>query len=192
MSFAFASYPRLEIPEGRVKKITRKSDGLVLWEAGYINMVPLSINADGSIYNGGLGYKDGYRIRSGGAEGESGNAVCTGFIPFKKGDVLRIYPAFVGRNTDNAINFADASFTNLGQNTATGSSYGICGTNDALWDAALKNAVDGVSVVDISNIPNAGDVAYVRITNFYGTSSGQTSPISSGAELIVTVNEEIT
>jgi len=192
MSFDFSQFPRLEIGGKRVKKIARKSDGQVLWTAGYINMVPLSINADGTIYNGGLGYKEGYRVRSGGAEGESDNAVCTGFIPFKKGDILRIYPAFIGRNTDNAINFADASFTNLGQNTASGASYGICGTNESLWDAAMANVVNGVTVVDISNIPNAGDVAYVRITNFYGTASGQTSPISSGAELIVTVNEEIT
>ena len=193
MSFDFSQFPRLEIGGKRVKQITRKSDGLVLWSAGYINMVPLSTTDDGvTIYNGGLGYKNGYRIRSGGAEAAADNAVCTGFIPFKTGDVLRIYPAFIGRNTDNAINFADASFTNLGQRVDVGGGYGICTTNSALW-GACETVVNGVSVVDISNIPNAGDVAYVRITNIYGqTGDGTQSPISSGAELIVTINEEIT
>lgn len=190
MSLDFSLFPRLEIGGKRVKQIVRKSDGQVLWTAGYINMVPLSIDSSGAIYNG-TGYKEGYRIRSGGAEAESADAVCTGFIPYKQGDILRIYPAFIGRNTENTINFADASFTNLGQRTDSGATYGICSTNANLW-TACETAVDGVSVVDISDIPNAGDVAYVRITNCYGTlGDGTQSAINSGAELIVTVNEEI-
>lgn len=190
MSIHFADYVRLSIPEGSVTKITRKSDGVVLWSKGYVNQVPISIDADGSIYNG-CGYKEGYRIRSGGAESSYSGAVCTGFIPFRQGDILRIYPAFTGRNTDNAINFADSSFANLGQVTNVGACYGICATDTAIWQA-VDSEVDGVTVIDISAATNAAEVAYIRVTNIYGEANdGEESAIASGAELIVTVNEEI-
>lgn len=163
-------------------------NGVQVWKSGPKNWVKYSTEADGvTIYNGGLGYKDGYRVRSGGAEGAQVTASCIGFIPFKKGDVLRIYPAFTGMNAVNAINFADASFTNLGQRTDNGGCYGICSTNSNLWKEC-ETAVDGVSVVDISDIPNAGDVAYVRISNNIGDIGHK---ITTGADMIVTVNEEI-
>lgn len=182
----FSVIKALTIPEGEVTKI--EANGVVLWQAvTYKNWAKYSTEADGTtIYNNGLGYKDGYRVRSGGAEAAHDTATCTGFIPFKKGDILRIYPTFTGQNTQNAINFSDASRTNIGQQTAT-SSYGICQANQSLWLASVNNVVDGVTVVDISNIPNANDVAYVRVTHYI---SKYTS-ISSGAEMIITVNEEI-
>lgn len=156
-----------------------------LWEkpTSYTNQVPISINADGSIYNG-CGYKDGYRVRSGGAESESTYATCAGFIPFKNGDTLRIYPAFMERNVDNTINFADATFTNLGQITDSGGGYGICQGKQSIYDSVV---IDGVSTLTYSDDFDA-NIAYVRITNnIYKDTSG----ISSGSEMIVTVNEEI-
>lgn len=101
-------------------------NGVHVW-TGYKNWVKYSTESDGvTIYNNGLGYKDGYRVRSGGAEVEQGSTTsCTGFIPFKKGDVLRIYPQFHGLNIVNAINYANASFQNIGQATGSGG-YGIC------------------------------------------------------------------
>ena len=71
----FTGVKAITIPEGKVKKIT--SNGVVLWKGGHTNLVPLSTEADGvTIYNGGLGYKNGYRIRSGGAEGATGVGSC--------------------------------------------------------------------------------------------------------------------
>ena len=186
MSFDFASYPRLEIPEGRVKKITRQSDGLVLWEAGYINMVPLSINADGTIYNG-TGYKNGCRVRSGGAEGEMANAACTGFIPVRGGDVVRIYGwtrYSASGNAANAINAADSAFTNLGQ--IGNSNYGIfAGAYAAYNNSTIADGADGISTWVVP--PASSGVAYIRVSGFGGDSSGG----APGARLIVTVNEEI-
>ena len=54
------------------------------------NRVNLSINPDGTIYNGGLGYKRGYRLRSGGAEVEFETGMCSGYIEVKPGDVVVI------------------------------------------------------------------------------------------------------
>lgn len=188
MSLNFADYVRLDIPEGRVKQITRKSDGLVLWKAGYVNQVPLSIDADGTIYNNGLGYKDGYRVRSGGAESVQSYGSVTGYIPLKIGDTLRIWPPFDGGNTHNTINFYDASFTNLGQVTDFGVGYGICSGKYALYKTAV---VDGASTLTLTSEHDAS-IRYVRITNRIGTTEGVAPVVTTGADMIVTINEEIT
>lgn len=183
----FTGVKAITIPEGKVKKITRKSDGAVLWKSGYKNWMKYSTEADGkTIYNGGLGYKNGYRIRSGGAESESTNASCTGFIPFKKGDKLYIYPPFEGLNTQNAINFADKTFTNLGQVVDTGGGYGICSSKPSAFKTSVIN---GVSVLDLSEntVQGVENIAYVRVTNNLLNSLG----ITSGADMIITKNEEI-
>ena len=178
-------FKSLAVPEGKVKKIT--SGGAVLWKSGPKNWVKYSTEADGvTIYNGGLGYKDNYRVRSGGAEQQTDGITITGFIPFVKGDKLYIYPPFTGGNTDNTINFYDASFACLGQITDGGSSYGICVNNGSKFKTKVVN---GVSVLDLSDNTASGvsDIRYVRI----GNNIESASPISSGADMIVTVNEEI-
>jgi hypothetical protein len=184
----FANLKSLTIPEGEVKEIY--CGDVLLWKGGYTNLVPLSTEADGkTIYNNGKGYKDGYRIRSGGAEAAEKYSSCTGYIPFAKGETLYISPAFTGQNTQNAINFADASFTNLGQVCDNGSAYGIC----AGYVAQFKSkVVNGVSVLDLSDntAPRVEEIAYVRITNAI-LDRAQGAIIDSGAEMIITKNEEI-
>ena len=185
MSFDFSKYPRLEIGGKRVKKITRKSDGLVLWEAGYINMVPLSINSDGTIYNG-AGYKDGYRVRSGGAEAALSSSSVTGYIPVTGGDVVRISGCDFGDGTSNgsALNVSDSSFTNIGQFSMIPAGYGIFASN-ATYDAyGSDSVVEETTGVWKWIVPPADSgVAYIRVT---GNTGG------NGADMIVTINEEIT
>lgn len=163
-------------------------NGVQVWKSGPKNWVKFSTEADGvTIYNGGLGYKDSCRIRSGGAEQSSSNASCTGFIPFKKGDVMQIYPPFVGGNTYNAINFyvGDVVF---GQVTHSGSRYGKCG-NDVGWTQEnIFSEKNGVTVLDISKVTNDSGIDRVRITNAIGAYG---SPITTGRDMIITINEEI-
>lgn len=162
------------IPEGSVKRILCGST--VLWErvTELKNWARCSINADGSIYNNGKGYKTGYRVRSGGAEGASDYCVCTGFIPFKSGETLCISPPFFGGNVDNAINFADANFNNLGQIVDAGTAYGIC------TSAYKSSVVDGKSVLTLDDRHSA-DIAYVRITH-------NTVTTNNGEDLVVTIS----
>lgn len=177
----FSNIKAIKIPEGVVTKITAL--GRVIWSATVAikNWVKYSTINDGkTIYNNDLGYKDGYRIRSGGTEGVLSDATCTGFIPLKNGDTLRISPAFTGKNTQNAINFADGSFTNLGQITDNGTGYGICSGKVNLYKTQLVN---GVSTLTLTANHDA-NIRYVRITNYKGSTS-------SGANMIITVNEEI-
>lgn len=165
--------------------------GTTIWKAvTYKNWVRYSTESDGvTIYNGGLGYKNGYRIRSGGAEASDGIGVCTGFMPFKKGDIMQIYPQFSGMNSRNTLNYYDINFNNLGQTNDSGSIYGICQTNSTQWKAIATESGD-ITIIDLSGVANAGDVAYVRLTHLLNGSSS--TSVASGSELIVTINEEIT
>ena len=55
----------------------------------YTNQVPISTDADGNVFNG-TGYIDGYRINSSGATAALSGFTATGFIPFTKGQTIRI------------------------------------------------------------------------------------------------------
>lgn len=191
MSMDFTKLKKLSIGGVELKQLF--INGVQVWKSGYKNWVRYSTEADGStIYNGGLGYKEGYRVRSGGAESENIFSVCTGFIPFKKGDILRIFPKFSGRNSANTLNFANSAFTNLGQYNDNTATYGIC-AEDSIWRTGIATEVDGITVVDISVVSNGNDIAYVRLT--HALDWGETADdeeVKSGSELIVTVNEEIT
>lgn len=177
----FATLQGLSIPEGVVTKIV--SNGEMLWEKvkPLVNWARKSINADGTIYNDGLGYKNGYRVRSGGAETAGTDFVCTGFIPLKKGDTLRIYPPFSGSNTGNAINFSDENFTNLGQITDNGNTcYGICVGKYSDYKTQVINSVSTLTLDDRHD----STIAYARVTHkSYDTKKGEL--------FIVTVNQEI-
>ena len=172
-------------------------NGVLAWKSGYKNWVPYSTTNDGkTIYNGGLGYKEGYRVRSGGTESENGEIVCTGFIPYKKGDILRLYPKYVGHNNANAFSFADANFNTLGQITDIATLYGICNDSvyGAQWLALMKAMIaqtGDITTLDISGIGNAGDIAYVRV-NVPFRATKNTPYVQSGADIIITVNEELT
>jgi hypothetical protein len=55
-----------------------------------INKILTSTEANStSIYNNGLGYKQGYRVRSAGAE-EAANSIISGYIKVKDNDIIRI------------------------------------------------------------------------------------------------------
>ena len=183
----FGEVKSLVIPEGKVSRITRRSDSLLLWKGGCTNRVPLSIDTDGSVYNGGLGYKNGYRIRSGGAETSQNNAACTGFIPVSGGDVIRIYGWNRYSNPGtaaNAVNVADAAFANLGQ--ISNSNYGIFASGAAYAaynNSTIEDGADGISSWVVP--PAASGAAYIRVSAYDATNS------APGANLIVTVNEEI-
>ena len=186
MSLNFSQVKSLTIPEGKAKYITRKSDGLLLWKSGYKNWVPYSTEADGvTIYNGGLGYKNGYRVRSGGAEGASENASCSGFFPLKAGDTVRMsgYDA-LNAAAENAINVYDSSKTNLGQAVANyaNAGHGIFGSGGSGYGYGWNTVVENPSGVYVWVAPPVADIAFMRVTGL----------TKDGSKMIVTVNEEIT
>lgn len=50
-----------------------------------VNILSSAVDLNGSPYNDGLGYKNGYRLNSSGAESAQADSYVTGFIPCKKG-----------------------------------------------------------------------------------------------------------
>lgn len=190
MSFDFSAYPRIEIPEGRVKQIARASDGLVLWKTGYINQVPLSIDTDGSVYQG-VGYLEGYRLSSSGSLKEQDGSVATGFIPCTPSDVIRLAgvswkPTVTGGYS--YIVFYDSDFLTLDtlncHYTATESNNvsNLNGGSVLVQNKEAHNITtdeNGITTFDLSYVSGA-DFAYIRISAF-----------GSGEDMIVTINEEI-
>ena len=164
----------------------------VVGGVSYTNLVPTSTDTDGSIYNG-TGYKDDTRLSSSG--GVSGTAqtgsVTTGFIPWTSCGVIRIK----GAVWDNAIashhyylNFynADKSF-NCGMTSRD--AIVSAGSGDAYSHIVRTyDEATGITTIDTSPcatynsaITNAAkNASYFRI-----------NATGKGADLIVTVNEEI-
>ena len=68
-------------------------------EPVYVNALSLAVDSDGTPYNGGKGYKTGYRLNSSSVEAAKEGMEVTGFIPVKAGDVLYLYN--IGMKTDS-------------------------------------------------------------------------------------------
>ena len=86
----------------------------------YTNQIPLSIGSDGKPFNGGQGWKTGYRLStSGGGETALDGTECTGFIPVTTNSTIRIKGIALPSNSTDG-NFAvvgyDKSFTKLPNN----------------------------------------------------------------------------
>ena len=178
----FTNTKALKIPEGDVVKI--ECGGNVIWElpSSYKNWVPFSINTDGSVYNG-TGYKDGYRLSSSGVEkaGDKYMSV-TGYIPAKGGDVIRIGGISWYSGSGNAQNYLcayDSSFKFLGA---------IYGQSGGAYTEVIHSSYELTPELSTITLKNNASIAYIRVncrdnTNINGI---------TGADMIVTVNEEIT
>lgn len=180
----FKNVKSITIPEGKVKRVL--SDSTVLWKRGYTNRVPLSTEADGkTIYNGGLGYKNGYRVRSGGAEAAfNESCACTGFIPVKGLSVIRVAGCELTTQTNSAINVANASFENIGQVVGnSGSGYGIFVSAHPEYNSTTMIQKDGYWQWTVPPDVESDNykIRYIRVTG----------AAADGSQLIVTVDEEI-
>ena len=80
-----------------------------------------SVSSDGTLYNGGTGYKSGYRLNSGGNEAAASGVYCSGFIPMVNTQTIEFegieLPAAssVG-NSKYTIHFYDSTFTRITKN----------------------------------------------------------------------------
>lgn len=143
----------------------------------YTNQVPISTDADGNVYNG-TGYKDGYRINSSGAEAELSGFTATGFIPFTKGQTIRIG----GEGITYAEYGCMVMFYDLNKVVLTdkGINYDKVGdTTYGTWSTE-NNSVFCLDPLDAYPNTLSGINGYIRI-----------SAKGSGANLIVTLDEKI-
>ena len=143
----------------------------------YTNQVPISTDADGNVFNG-TGYIDGYRINSSGATAALSGFTATGFIPFTKGQTIRIGGEGITYDKYGCLlMFYDLSKTVI---TNAGISYDKIGnTTYGTWTTE-ENSVFCLDPNDTYPNTLSGNSGYIRI-----------SANGSGANLIVTLDEEI-
>lgn len=77
-----------------------------------------SVSSDGTLYNGGTGYKSGYRLNSSGNEAAASGVYCSGFIPMTNAQTIEFdgisLPAASGvANSNYTIHFYDSAFTRI-------------------------------------------------------------------------------
>lgn len=144
----------------------------------WLNLIPTSIDTDGSIYNG-TGYKTNTRLSSSGAAKSQDGCVATGFIPAKSGDVIRLggdYPWYISTANNNYLCAYDSNFAFIGgvYNTIGAHSY-------------TKNIASSYEVGDVTTVTLISDanIAYIRAS--WGLNWD-----NDGSGMIVTINQEIT
>lgn len=146
----------------------------------YTNWAKKATESDGvTIYNG-KGYKENYRVNSSGTETAAENWTITGFIPVKKGDIVRFKNCYVynmtGITTANRMHFTfyDGTFTKVEESTT----YQVGSPPSSAWSPVHGDNGDLIQV----KIPTSYSktFAYMRIT---------LDEINEDS--IITVNEEI-
>jgi hypothetical protein len=182
----FSAVKAITIPEGVVTKIV--SAGATIWELvtkTFTNLIPTSIDLDGSIYNG-TGYKTEYRLSSSTGKESSGgtNGTLTGFIKVKPGDVVRFASSskvinWPFSNACNIIHYYNSSKTTVGYLMGKGTYSGVCNASNSVVTEEEYRKKYRVTV------PNDSSIEWVRVC-VYGPNG------AAGADMIVTVNEEIT
>lgn len=188
----FASVKSLTIPEGKVKLITRKSDGAVLWKGGYTNLLPLATDADrktiyGGDYNGdgkNDGYKTNTRLSSSGGGPTIASGMCaSGFVPAKVGDILRIKGTTPKTGTNSYIMTFDSSNKMVKACSMLQSG--------GRWTTQAESTL----TPDWQEYDIATDVLTVTLSSDYFGTGWDAVRFSAGvisADTIVTINEEIT
>jgi hypothetical protein len=146
---------------GNIVNISEVTDTVVITAVAVAppkNLLPLSIDIDNSLYNGGLGYKSGYRIStSGNGESTASNGFVSGFIPANtKTDVLLLRN--IGTATFNGNKSYLIGFKSL-------DSKQVHGQIDL---STLSTNADGYLVCDTKTLDDGyGHVKYVRLSCSY-------------------------
>ncbi len=142
-------------------------DDVYYTSGGYTNVVPTSIDTDGTIYNG-IGYANGYRISSSGSPRAYSGSVATGYIAAVKGDVIRI------KGVDWNVTDTGSEHSEKCYLVECNSSFSVVGSH--------RN--------DQYTLTKDGDI-YIYTLGYTAAAYIRLNGIGSGENLIVTVNEEI-
>lgn len=174
------------LPDGYIYAYTKKVTATVGgWSE---NLVPTSIDTDGSIFNG-TGYKDEYRLNSSGVVTSQENSTVIGFIPAKKGDKFQITGVRFGTtqtaNVYGYVSLYDASKTKI----VSQSCDNIHGNPNAnSWVVITPLSSSGTilptDVVTIDFATAQDNVAFVRFSSSIHSNVNVTK--QSGADMVVT------
>lgn len=149
----------------------------------YINQIPISTDENGNVYNG-TGYKDGYRLSSVGTnpvEKEAEGSTLTGFIPVSANtDVIRVKGVQLLKQTETQSGYR--CYFQTYNSAKVGKGYS---TPDHFADSSP-------GCYDLSYDETTG-VYTIRMTGMSTEFPGyiRLNAVGNGADMIVTVNEEI-
>ena len=161
---------------------------------GYINWIKRSVEADGTPYNGGQGWKTNTRLSSSGAESTSyatGMEV-TGFIPFKRGDVIRFSGITMNINSANVTRcyFIQYKDNDSGEKEMLTQCI-VSGFNANINLGQVLTDADGnilqINTGDIADETVSGSVAQIYTTAQYFRISAD----EINDDSIITINQEI-
>jgi len=135
----------------------------------YTNRIPLSKDASGNAFNGGQGWKTGYRLGGDGTEKALSDIEVTGFIPIVYGDT--IYMKNITDDGTHIMGVYNSSHVKIGTRTFTN-----------IFGGAVSGQVLSMVVNDkwATETSVNSDVAYLRV-----------SATEITADSIITVNEPI-
>lgn len=134
----------------------------------FTNQLKNAIDTDGTKYNGGLGYKTGWRFNSSKQEVEAEGQLITGYIPYTAGQVIRIS----GFNTSDKPNgyfqvcYGDFNVGFNGQmQQMDGNADGLTYGPDPVVSGAYMLTIDPATVTDTYLAPALLDsnTVYIRV-----------------------------
>ena len=146
---------------------------------GYTNLVPTSVDTDGTVYNG-KGYKEGYRFKSDGSIAEQAGAVHSGFIAYD-GEVIRIYGA-----TRNEVGYSGNYLVMYDVNLNKITQYGF---NNLVDYGAVWTSYNGkyMLTIDLASFRNPTAEENIRAAAYIRCGFG----VCTGENFVVTLNEPI-
>lgn len=139
-----------------------------------VNVLPNAVDENGNPYNGGQGWKSGYRLSSSGAESTSASNQVTGFIPAIKGQTMTLedieLPAtnYTGYNTCY-IAVYDSSKTCIKSNYSK--DWYAIGTNAGTADS--NNHITSITFNEGTSHQDLSEMAYVRISTLQMSASSK-------------------
>ena len=181
---------KYEDAEGNLTEIGTLEQG----GASYTNQLPISTDADGSVYNG-TGYNVGYRLNSSsavvalGTAGASNPVFVTGFIPVTSGQTVRMKNCYIDTNGINGVPGS----------TETKNYYGeACGSLNILLCNSEKVTMNSVSWTNAATsdyfdmMPDSDGIVTEFKVNRSGLSHIRMVLAGDAANAIITVDQPIT
>ena len=157
--------------------------GIAKLAAKFTNLVPKSTDTDGSVYNG-TGYKDNARLSSsGGVSGSAQNgSVVTGFMPYSSLGIVRIKGA-----TWKGLTTSDGHFYINAYNASKSFLVAVAATDSLANTITAYDAGTGITTFDFTKLASSNSTR----AHFANAKFIRINAKGKGADLIVTVNEEI-
>lgn len=138
------------------------------------NHILSSIDSDGTPYNGGKGYKEGYRLNSGGVETSSStDIIVSGFIPYNGEDIELRIPNTDTQNNNNYFHIYNSDFSTIkvtSDGTLIDGSYRLLKYWVSDYDAtATVESATGTTKYTIPKESIYKNAAYIRVSSWAAT-----------------------